>query len=220
MSDETKSNEPLKLTEEEWRAKRQRELGERAQNELVTKVIELEMDNRTLRAQIPKDAALILTKADAERWKAYSELGKPEDLKTQLDALSKEAEQGRNLKRSQLYRDVADAYGYKHSVLSKLLSTDGLEVVFNPEAPRKLLKDGKEVEAKGTATVKDSGGKELALEAYAAERWVDFLPSLTVEPVEQKRGPVKPLDGLGDKPRLKTEDEIKAELRPKVAGSF
>ncbi|NJK45826.1 MAG: hypothetical protein HC933_17555 [Pleurocapsa sp. SU_196_0] len=178
------------------------------------------------------------TKALSGELKAYRNLGKPEELQrklevgtTALESLGKlESDPAKlldlikglpsrlataegdaqTLRRTAAVRDVADAYGYKASVLEKLLKDDNLEVVFDANAEREVERQGKKEKVKGVATV-TKDGKPVALEQHASSAWEDFMPSLTPNgtPTPGKPGsPAVPTGaGKGDAPKPVSVEE-------------
>lgn len=139
--------------------------------------------------------------------KSYRDLGKPEDIATRLTVGSSALEAFKGLesdpaklselmktlpkrlvtaeselgevKRSGLVRDAAESYGFKPSVLQRLLKADALEIAFDAEAERDVqLENGKRDRVKGSATL-TIDGKPVDLAAHAASVWGDMLPALT-----------------------------------------
>jgi hypothetical protein len=131
---------------------------------------ELREKNRTLAAQAPAQGAVVLQGEQAAQWTAYTALGKAEELKAAIEARS--AAEGRltALEREATLRTVAEASGYKASVLGQLPGASDLTF-----AVREVEADGKKTP---TAFVTDTAGQEHALTAYAQQHWADFLPAL------------------------------------------
>lgn len=149
---------------------------------------QLKADLATAQAKAPAEGAIILTGADATAYAALKELGTADELKalkTERDDFKTklETEQANNAKtqRQILLRDVAQAAGFKASVLAdRDALTPGLAYEI------------KEIEAEGkkvpTPFVKFKDGegeaapvKELALAEFAQQKWADYLPALHAE---------------------------------------
>lgn len=133
-----------------------------------------------------------------ETFKTFGEAAKLPELIKGIPERLTTAETGfSTLKRSSTVRDAAEAYGFKPSVLQKLLETDKLEMVFDANAEREIDRAGKKEKVKGVATI-TVDGKPVPLESHAVNAWNEFLPALTpiVPSVEQQRLPAG--GGRGD----------------------
>lgn len=124
------------------------------------------------RGKVPADGSVILSAEDAAAWNAYKELGKPEEIKSMKDEYQ-------GLQRDAVYREVAEAHGYKPAVLSQLPGVGEL----NFEV-REIEKDGQKSKA---AFVTNGDGQERPLSEYASEKWADFMPALAVEATSQQQ---------------------------------
>lgn len=131
---------------------------------------DLREKNRALAAQAPAQGAVVLDAAQAAQWTAYTALGKAEELKTALEARTDAEARLAALERGEVLRQVAEASGYKASVLGQLPGATDLTF-----SVREVEADGKKTP---TAFVKDKAGTEHALTAYAQQHWADFLPAL------------------------------------------
>ena len=166
-------------TRSEWERERSADLATRDALKLAEKAAGLEYDLRTVRqerdalkAAMPLEGSVVLSKADAERWASYSALGKPDDLKTAVaerDAFKTDLS-GRDRRDSN--RSAADAAGYRPGVLEKLLPADAITSV------RDVQVDGKAVK---TAFIK-IGDNERPLSEWASTEHADFMPSLAMQP--------------------------------------
>lgn len=174
MSDENKPNDDLRLSESEWKTKRQGELRNQEFDKLIQKVIDLESDNRKLRDKATPDGSVVLTKADAERWSQYIKFGKPDEIASMLGNAQGAQEELKALKRKGQMREIADAYNLKAGVFEKLGSN--------------LEFDVKDIEVNGqtkrTAFVK-TDGQEIDLAQYIETEWKDFVPSLLMQPKQE-----------------------------------
>ena len=131
-----------------------------------------EIERDALKAALPQEGSVVLSKADAERWASYSALGKPDDLKTAVaerDSFRSDLS-GRDRRDSN--RSAADAAGYRPGVLEKLLPADAVTSV------REVQVDGRPVK---TAFV-TIAGTERPLSEWASTEHADFMPSLAMQP--------------------------------------
>ena len=126
---------------------------------------------RTLSGQVPAEGAVVLVGEQAQAWQAYQQLGAAPDLQQRLAAAETAAGELTALKRQALIGQVAEAAGYKPSVLARLAGEQlGFDV-------REAQVDGKPVK---TVVVKD-GDTEAPLADYATQQWADFLPALQAQ---------------------------------------
>lgn len=144
--------------------------------------------NRTLKtdldganAKAPAEGSVVLSKADAERWKAYQELGKHEELKAALSERDTLKAEVATVKRDELLRSVAETEGWNPAVLKRLAGDMGFEIVETKDDKGEthkgaliLVKNGENVEKKSASE-------------YAAAEWKDFLPSLKVGEGQQQQ---------------------------------
>lgn len=159
--------DPLRLTDAEWRAKRKGELADSAVDKLVEKVISLEADNRGLRTRQAPEGSTVLTSEEAKAYDAYTALGKPGDLKTELESGRAAITERDGLKRSAEISAVAETAKAKASVLTAQLDREGLSARVQGEGAKKAVH------------VFDKGGKDLGeLRAYADKNWADYVPAL------------------------------------------
>ena len=130
---------------------------------------------RQAEAKLPKDGAVIVSKEDAALLEAAKATGlKPDEFKGALESSADDKKEIARLKRKDILRDVAQAHGYKLSVLEDLDGkAEGVEYV------RKEEKD-KGGQVKVAYHVK-SEGKEVPLEQFATEKWADYMPALRQE---------------------------------------
>lgn len=128
----------------------------------------LKKDLDEARSKIPAEGSTFLTPEDAELLAEYRSFGTPDAIKKTLDDAGISTAELSRLRRAEQLRTVAEAAGYKASVLATLAGDLHFDV--------RPVKDGKPV----VVVVKD--GQETALEDYAKEAWEDFLPALRVAP--------------------------------------
>lgn len=138
---------------------------------------QLEQQVSDIKGKVPAEDSVVLTGADATDWATYKALGKPDEVKTFLDERTQLQGKLSGMERETLLRTVADAAGYKSSVLANLdrmAKVEGKALTFEV---RDVTIDGKPVK---TAFVKD-GDKEAALTDYAQNNWADFMPALAAQ---------------------------------------
>lgn len=174
MSDENKPNDDLRLSESEWKTKRQGELRNQEFDKLIQKVIDLESDNRKLRDKAAPDGSVVLSKADADRWTQYVKFGKPDEIASMLGDAQGAQEELKTLKRKGQMREIAETYNLKTSVFEKLGSNLEFDV-------KSVEVDG---QTKKTAFVKIND-QEISLDQYIETEWKDFTPSLLTQPKQE-----------------------------------
>lgn len=147
------------------------------------KVRQLEGQVTELTGKVPAAGAVVLSGDDVAAWQAYQTLGKPEEIKQGLDERTKIQGDLATKERELLLRNVADAAGYKPTVLSNLdriAKVEGKELSYDI---RDVTADGK---TEKVVYVKE-GDKELSIAEYATTNWSDYLPSLAVQLVETQQ---------------------------------
>lgn len=132
----------------------------------------LKEQNEQLLKDAPQDGELILTKDEGAQWEAYCALGKPEDLKKQVEEHKTLSEKVAQSEKAKLVEEAAKAAGFKASVLEKL--ADGLAIEMK-DVPKQNEK-GETVQVRVAFVKTDTGLKPLV--DHAQENWPDFLPSL------------------------------------------
>ena len=131
---------------------------------------ELRERARSLSEQLPAQGAVVLPPAQAAHWQAYTAMGEPDALTQRLTAAEQASAELVGLRRAESLRTVAEAAGYRPSVLNRLAEGLTLE-----------LRDGQPVVVTGdTAT---------PLADYAQREWADFLPALTQQAQATGQGP-------------------------------
>ena len=162
-----------------WERERTSELNSKTVADLASKVAALEFDLKAKRteldavkSQLPPEGSAVLTKADAEKWVAYSALGKVDDLKTAVTERDSFRSDLSGRDRRDSNRHAADAAGYRPGVLEKLLPADAVTSV------RDVQVDGRPVK---TAFV-TIAGTERPLSEWATSEHADFMPSLAMQP--------------------------------------
>lgn len=147
-------------------------------------------ERRSLRGQLPAQGAVVLSAEQATQWQAYQQLGAIDVLQTALTERGTFQAQIAGFQREKLIGQVAEAAGYKASVLGQLPGADKLEFTIGT-----ATQDGKQVK---TVTVKD-GDKQTPLADYATTHWADFLPALTATTAHQQpAGTGWPRQNAGD----------------------
>lgn len=147
--------------------------------EAENKLYSLRDKNRTLReerdglkAKLPAEGAVVLTKEDAAQLEAYRALGKPEELgKAVTDRDAAQQELG-TLRRAETIRSAAEAHGYRAGPLGKLPSLAGKDL---------LVKEIQEGDAKVKRAFVKDGATETALPDYIAANDPEFLGALAAE---------------------------------------
>jgi hypothetical protein len=157
--------------------------------------LRLNNDNYKLREKIrglekstPPEGARVLSKDEAAEFEAYRALGKPEEIqqaRTERDRLMEETDGHR---RAEVYKQAAEAHGYKAPVLMRLASQEKLQIEIREE--KVGAKTAPVAYVKGV----DDKGKETAtkLPDYAAKAWPEFLDSL---PISTRAAPSTPQRG-------------------------
>jgi len=165
--------------------------------------------------KLPAEGAVVLTKADAERWKAYQELGKPEEIKAAVAERDTLKTENATVKREQTLRDVADVQGWNYSVIKRL--ADGLEF----EIVDGKDKDGKAVKSANVVIVTGDKRESKPAAEYAEKEWSEFLPSLQ-KPSESERQEgtrfVKQANGKTQPPATR-EENVKAQRERMVSSN-
>lgn len=140
---------------------------------------------RDARKTVP-DGGQVLTADDAKAFKAYQELGKPDDLKKTVE---QKAELEAKVSRSEWAKtaaDAADAHEWKPEVLQKLPGAEKLRFEVKEETV-----DGEKVKV-AYVTTDQQGATPQKLADYAAANWKEFLPALESEDASDTR------DGASD----------------------
>lgn len=132
----------------------------RQQNERIT----------ALEGGQPKDGALVLSKADAERWEAYKKLGTPEEVTTKIADGDKASGELQSIRAGSAISDAARDLNLNAAALQRLVKLDGITV-----EKRTVKENGQDVE-RYFAKYKGDDGKdaEKALTDYRQERWQEF----------------------------------------------
>lgn len=141
-----------------------------------------------LSGKVPTEGAVVLSADEAKEWQAYRALGAVTDIKQGLEQRTQLQGQLDDAKRGETLRTVAEAAGYKPSVLTQLdrmAKAQGKALTFEV---RDTQADGKTV---AISYVKD-GETEHSLADYAAAQWADFLPALAVQGTTQSNGAMTP----------------------------
>lgn len=184
---------------------------------------DLKAEADALKAKVPSEGTVVLTGSDAKLWDAYKAAGTPEqiaatakerdELKVKTSLLETE---NASTKRETLLSRVADAAGFKHSVLvDQDARTPGLTYEL-----KEVEVDGKKVE-RAFVRFKDGEGdsapvKELTLDEFAALKWGDYLPSLKKDAQSGQAGNGQTASGTGGQG---TSGKTRTVAQGSVAGS-
>lgn len=134
---------------------------------------------QTLQAQVKQlterqvpDNARVLTGDEVSAYEAYQALGKPDELKQQLDEGATARTEVASLRRDATLREVAQVAGYKLSVLKQLLPDREFQI-------DDVTEDGKTVKR---ALVKDGEQFRPLTEVVEQDQVLaDFLPALKAD---------------------------------------
>lgn len=179
---------------------------------LFTENKELRDKARQLESRLPAEGALVLSGNDVAAWQAYQTLGKPDDIKQGLEERTQLQGQLSGAQRAETLRTVAEAVGFKPTVLTNLdrmAKAEGKELAFTV---RDEQRDGKAIKV---AYVKD-GQTETALTDYAQSNWADFLPALSAQGTQQPTGTRYPAQHVGSSAQ-KQDDPVAAFLEKQKA---
>jgi hypothetical protein len=130
---------------------------------------------RELEQRVPGEGAVVLTGDQAAAWQAYQGLGAPNDVQQRLTAAEQAQQELSGLRRAEQVRSVAEAAGYRPTVLERL--AEGLEFEVREEQ-----RDGQT--ARVPYVVSGEGHAE-PLTSYAQQHWADFLPALSAQQQQQ-----------------------------------
>lgn len=138
------------------------------------------------------DGATVLTEDDAKAWAAYQELGKPDELKTQLEEAKGLRGKVAKTERTAQVAEAAKLAGWdgKEAVLGQLLGADDKVEL------REEMVDGEAVKVP-YITPAGENQPAMKLTEHAEKAWKEFLPSLQAESggeggVEGTKGPEFP----------------------------
>jgi hypothetical protein len=157
-------------------------------------------DNSDLKAKLPPEGAVVLTADEAKAWDEYKALGKAGDLKAALGERDRLKDEADGLRRAEVYKQAAEAHGYKAPVLSRLASQEKLQIEIREE--KVGAKTAQVAYVKGV----DDKGKETAtkLPDYAARAWPEFLDSLPISTRAAPGTPPRP-GGPGPPPPIREQ---------------
>jgi hypothetical protein len=156
--------------------------------------------NAELKAKVPDEKAVVLSGDDARAWDEYKALGKAGDLKAALGERDRFRDEADGLRRAEVYKQAAEAHGYKAPVLSRLASQEKLQIEIREE--KVGAKTAQVAYVKGV----DDKGKETAtkLPDYAARAWPEFLDSLPISTRAAPGTPPRP-GGPGPPPPIREQ---------------
>jgi hypothetical protein len=129
---------------------------------------------RQLEQQLPGEGAVVLTGDQAAAWQAYQGLGAPTDVQQRLTAAEQAQNELAGLRRAEQIRGVAEAAGYRPTVLERL--AEGLEFEVREEQ-----RDGQTARVPYVVARGEQGEQRTPLVEYAQAHWVDFMPALRAE---------------------------------------
>lgn len=206
--------------------------------EIQKKITDLEKDNgsqrdmiRDLKEKQPKENEVVLPKADAEKLKKYSELGKPEDLKKQVEEGAQAKSELAEVTRRTQAQAFAKAAGLADETVDTLIALPALQGADFSVEKGKVKNDRGVEEEKDIAFVTLPGEEGKAGEKLKFADAQEKVPALkglrTAEaapPQKQNVGFVKQGGGseggsttIYDRIRQQREAEKKAsEEKPKV----
>jgi len=170
-----------------------------------TKIRGLEEQLTQIQAKAPAEGSVVLSREEAALFEAYKVLGKPEDVKKQLDENPTVVEENKKLKRRDILREVADVgiggSKLRFSVLEdRANASNGIEFLVKEE--------GREKDKRKVAYVKD-GDKETPLEQYAQKNWADYMPSLKAEQAKRTTGSANGGDGANQPAKFDMNTQIR-----------
>jgi hypothetical protein len=133
---------------------------------------------RQLEQQLPGEGAVVLSGDQALAWQAYQGLGAPTDVQQRLTAAEQAQNELAGLRRAEQIRGVAEAAGYRPTVLERL--AEGLEFEVREEQ-----RDGQTARVPYVVTKSEQGEQRTPLADYAQQHWADFLPALSAQQQQQ-----------------------------------
>lgn len=152
--------------------------AENANYKLREQKRQLTAERDALKKTAAPEGSAVLTKDDAAAWAAYQALGKVDDLtKAVADRDAAQAELT-TLRRDAQLRAAAEAHGYKATVLGKLPSLVGKDLI---------VKDVTEGDATVRRAFVKDGTTETALPEYIAAHDPELAPALAIEGNVQQR---------------------------------
>jgi hypothetical protein len=182
--------------------------------------VTLRNENSELKKKVPADGAIVITKADHDRYEAYKALGKPDELKTKIESADALTTENANLKRAASFQHLREA-GYDPDAVKDFDDLEGKEI----EAYS--VKDEKDSDGKDAKVAYVTvGGKERPLAEYAKEKRPKLVPALRGGEKADTPAPDFATQGFGEKHipdkfktlREQTEARFKAQ-QPPAAGS-
>jgi len=156
-----------------------------------------------LSGRVPAEGAVVLAGDDARAWGKYRGLGKPDELKTQLEERAELSGKVSRFERAAVISAVAEASGFNAKVLGTLAGDLEFEVA-DETVKGKPIK---------VAYVKE-GDKKTALDKYAESNWGDFLPSLKPASASKPLGTPPGRSTTLPKPDAEGERRTPARIAP------
>jgi hypothetical protein len=133
---------------------------------------------RELEQRVPGEGAVVLSGDQAQAWQTYQGLGAPTDVQQRLTAAEQAQQELSGLRRAEQVRSVAEAAGYRPTVLERLAEGLTLEL-------REEQRDGQTARVPYVVTKSEQGEQRTPLAEYAQTHWADFLPALSAQQRQQ-----------------------------------
>jgi hypothetical protein len=152
---------------------------------------------RELEQRVPGEGAVVLSGDQVQAWQTYSQLGAPTDLQQRLTAAEQAQQELAGLRRSEQIRGVAEAAGYKASVLERLAEGLTLEL-------REEQREGQAARVPYVVSGEGQQQQATPLADYAQAHWADFLPALSAQQQQPAQGAgvtYPPQQGGGGQPK-------------------
>jgi hypothetical protein len=133
---------------------------------------------RELEQRVPGEGAVVLSGDQAAAWQTYQGLGAPTDVQQRLTAAEQAQQELAGLRRAEQIRGVAEAAGYRPTVLERL--AEGLTLELREEQV-----EGQAARVPYVVTKSEQGEQRTPLADYAQQHWADFLPALSAQQQQQ-----------------------------------
>lgn len=169
-----------KLLEQAQRMVARQGSGEAAVVQLLTENKEYRDQIRDLRAKVPGEGAVVLSKADAAEWESFKKLGKAEEVAKLVKEHPVLVEFKTSRERTDTVREAARLAGYEPDVLVDIVAARNLSVEVKTEKVKQKNEKGEEI----TATVMvpyvkpSSSADAVPLTDYAKAHLTSYEPVL------------------------------------------
>lgn len=146
-----------------------------------------------VQSKLPKDGAVVLAGDDAEAWKAYKALGKPDVIKATVEEHGTLKTQVAQRARLDLYSEIGKAHDWNAAAVADVPGIADLDLILKDGT-----KNGKPAKVAHIKEVtKDSDGKDVVketpLEKYIRDTRPHLMPALTaVQSGASKANPARP----------------------------